>query len=51
VALCPVCHRQIHLAVDGERFELLDKLYDENIDGLRGAGLDITKRQLYGFYK
>lgn len=51
VALCPVCHRQIHLGIDQDRFSMLDELYDRNIDGLRGAGINITKADLFGFYK
>lgn len=51
VALCPVCHRQIHLATDEQRKELLSILYNHNIEGLRNAGIDITMEELFNFYK
>lgn len=51
VALCPICHRKIHLAVEDEKFSLLDELYDKNIDGLRNCGINLTKKELFSFYK
>ncbi len=50
VALCPVCHRQIHLGQDAERQDMLSELYDRNIDGLRSAGISITKETLISLY-
>lgn len=51
VALCPVCHRQVHLATDDERRAILTKLYKANIDDLQKAGVDISLEQLIEFYK
>jgi len=51
VALCPVCHRQVHLATDREKREVLTKLYNDNINSLKKAGVDISLEQLINFYK
>lgn len=51
VALCPVCHRQVHLATDDERRAILTKLYNANIHDLQKAGVDISLEQLIDFYK
>lgn len=50
VALCPVCHRQVHLATDDERRAILTKLYETNIGDLQKAGVDISLDKLIEFY-
>ncbi|MDE6571558.1 MAG: hypothetical protein K2L95_05095 [Alphaproteobacteria bacterium] len=50
VALCPVCHRQVHLATDNEKRDILTKLYETNIRELQKAGVNISLEQLIVFY-
>lgn len=51
VALCPLCHRKIHLARKNEKKELLQILYNKRIDLLRNnVEIDISLKDLYGFY-
>ncbi len=51
VALCPNCHRKIHLAEDGERKHLINKLFNERKQRLAGAGLKIELKSIYSYYK
>lgn len=51
VALCPNCHRKIHLATDSERKHLINILYNQRKDILEKRGLPIEKEQLYKYYK
>lgn len=51
VALCPLCHRKIHLARKKEKKELLKLLYDKRSNLLRdNVGIEITLENLYSFY-
>lgn len=50
VALCPVCHRLVHLATDDEKRVILTKLYEYNIKDLQKAGINISLEQLIEFY-
>ncbi|MCP3746680.1 HNH endonuclease signature motif containing protein [Paenibacillus sp. A3M_27_13] len=51
VALCPLCHRKIHLARKNEKKELLQILYNKRNDLLRNnVEIDISLQDLYGFY-
>ncbi|MER2079418.1 MrcB family domain-containing protein [Psychrobacillus psychrotolerans] len=52
-ALCPNCHRLIHLGTDMEREDILRQLYLQRRDRLENIGIEITFSQLklmYGFY-
>lgn len=51
VALCPYCHRKIHLAEDSERKYLINKLYNDRKDRLKKAGLEVDIKSLYSYYK
>ncbi len=51
VALCPNCHRKIHLAVDLERKHMINKLYNSRKDKLIASGLPIDLKTLYHYYK
>lgn len=51
VALCPNCHRAVHLGNKEEKEIRLKKLYDMKIDGLREKGFNITFKKLMQFYK
>ncbi len=50
VALCPNCHRKIHLAVDNEKKNMLDKLFNLRNKSLTDASVKISKDDLYHFY-
>lgn len=52
VALCPNCHRLVHLGVDIEREELLSLLFFQRQDRLKKIGIEINFSQIklmYGF--
>lgn len=51
IALCPNCHRKIHLAEDCERKHLINKLYSDRIEKLKSVGLDIDIKSIYSYYK
>ena len=51
VALCPNCHRKIHLAVDKERLHMINTLYMDRKEKLLGHGLNIELKELYRYYK
>jgi 5-methylcytosine-specific restriction protein A len=50
VALCPNCHRKIHLAVDTERKHLINSLFSERYDELKKDGIIINLNKIYGYY-
>lgn len=51
VALCPSCHRRIHLAVYDEKINLIDTLFEQRINRLLKCNLKLTKENLYRYYK
>lgn len=50
VALCPNCHRRIHLSKDNERVDLLNNLYNLRRDLLKRENISVTKESLYEMY-
>ncbi len=50
VALCPNCHRKIHLATDNEKKRLLDLLLEKREKKLKENSILIDKSKLYQFY-
>lgn len=50
VALCPHCHRLVHLGEDVERKPALHNLYIKRKELLRQKGLEITEKQLRDYY-
>ena len=50
VALCPNCHRKIHLAKDKEKTILLEQLYTTRKTKLNDELIEITKNELFSFY-
>ena len=50
VALCPHCHRLVHLGEDIERKPALHNLYIKRKELLHEKGLDITEKQLKDYY-
>jgi len=50
VALCPNCHRKIHLAKDEEKKLLLDTLFENRKENLLTENINIDKKKLYNFY-
>lgn len=51
VALCPNCHRKIHLAEDNERKHLINIIYQKRINDLKKEGLDVDINTIYSYYK
>lgn len=51
VALCPNCHRKIHLAVDSERKHMINIIFNLRQELLAKKGLVITLQDLYNYYK
>lgn len=51
VALCPNCHRKIHLAADNERKHMINTLYNQRKEKLDQHGLHIDLSQLYDYYR
>ena len=51
VALCPNCHRKIHLAVDTERKHMVNILYGQRKALLEQHGLKVALEDLYKYYK
>lgn len=50
VALCPNCHRKIHLAIKEEKIELLEPLYNLKIKNMIENWIKISKEELFSFY-
>ena len=50
VALCPNCHRKIHLAQDIEKKELLNSLFNKREKLLKTENIDINILELYQYY-
>lgn len=50
IALCPNCHRKLHFGQPEVKMELLKKLYDDNIENLKKARIDITFERLLQMY-
>jgi 5-methylcytosine-specific restriction enzyme A len=50
VALCPVCHRKIHYAIEPEKEEMLEKLYSKRIERIKKCGIDVTFDELVDIY-
>lgn len=50
VALCPHCHRLVHLGEDVERKPALHNLYIKRIEALKQKGLYITEKELKDYY-
>ena len=51
VALCPHCHRKIHLAVDLERKYMINTIFTQRKDLLAAHGLQVQLTDLYRYYK
>lgn len=51
IALCPNCHRKIHLAVDRERKHLIQLLFNKRKNALKSRGLDIELENILSYYK
>ena len=51
MALCPNCHRKIHLAVDSERKHMINIIFNLRQELLAKKGLVITLQDLYNYYK
>ena len=51
IALCPNCHRKIHLAVDTERKHMINTLFNQRKDKLSEHGLSVDIKTLYNYYK
>lgn len=50
IALCPRCHRMIHLAVDRERKTLINAIYNKRKQSLKNKGLEISLKEIEKFY-
>ncbi|MRN56826.1 restriction endonuclease [Paenibacillus sp. LC-T2] len=50
LALCPNCHRMIHLARPKEKKELLKSFYEQRKDNLSNLDINFTLSDLNGFY-
>lgn len=50
IALCPRCHRMIHLATDRERIPLINYIYDKRKDALKAKGLEVSIEELEDYY-
>jgi len=50
IALCPNCHRLLHYGRMQDKKSILEKIYDENIDNLRTAGLFLEKLDFLDMY-
>ena len=50
VCLCPNCHRKIHLAIDEQKKELLNPLFERKHDELSNAWIDLNLNELYHYY-
>ena len=50
IALCPRCHRMIHLAVDRERKILINEIYSKRRQSLENKGLNVSIKDIEEFY-
>lgn len=50
IALCPRCHRMIHLAVDRERKILINAIYNKRRKSLESKGLNVSIKEIEEFY-
>lgn len=50
VALCPNCHRKIHLSIKEEQREMIEYLYNQRKELLEKHGLKITLEELLKLY-
>lgn len=50
LALCPNCHKAIHLSNDRLKLELLKKMYELKKDDLKKINLDLSFEQIKKFY-
>lgn len=50
VALCPNCHRKIHLSKNDDKVELLTKLYNSRADKLNKESIHISIQNLMSYY-
>ena len=50
IALCPRCHRMIHLAVDRERKTLIKAIYSKRQESLKQKGLIVSIEEIEEFY-
>lgn len=50
IALCPHCHKLLHLGVDRERKGVLNYLFNQREEALKGKNLDIEKDVLFAYY-
>ena len=50
VCLCPNCHRKIHLAIDEQKKELLNPLFNNKIRELNKVWIEIDINTLYRYY-
>lgn len=51
IALCPNCHRKIHLSGQEEKSPMLEKLFNNRIPALESRGIQITLNELNNAYK
>lgn len=51
VTLCPHCHRMIHNAIDRERMDAINYIYNKRKERLNKCGLEIEIKEMYQFYK
>lgn len=50
VCLCPNCHRKIHLAINEEKQELLNLLFEKKTEDLKSVWIQISKEELFHYY-
>lgn len=51
VALCPNCHRKIHLSVGVEQVPLIDQLFRKRISLLNDRGIQVDPSKIRSFYE
>jgi 5-methylcytosine-specific restriction enzyme A len=51
VALCPNCHRKIHLSVGAEQSPLIDLLFSKRLGLLKARGIIVDSNKTHSFYK
>lgn len=50
VCLCPNCHRKIHLAIDEQKKQLLNPLFNSKIEELNKVWINLDIETLYHYY-
>jgi hypothetical protein len=50
ISLCSNCHDKIHYAIDADKVMLIEKLYNERIDGLKMRKIMLTLKELKKYY-